>query len=541
MAIESPQTYAEWYWANSMQAVNAVAEEREKTFGPLVGDILADLGMQDGLPPAMLRYYNMLAKPTSPGWEDAQRMFFGVIGRAVETVAGDDMARPFKYKNASRLLSMQIDAEAAMVLHQRKKITDDFYWGRMHSAGYPNDEAEHLYKSRMPYPPIPDLITYARYHSTPDNPKLMAWDMFDIPADDWELWQWLSYQKPTTEQVFALWKRGTWDTIRTDKELARLGWPPEDRKDIFGLAYSLPNAMIMAQGSLYQEDSEEKILEGISAADIHPDYAKKYLDAILTKPATEDIVAFQLRRNPSLDDLPKELGKLGVHPDYHNVYKELAQQIPPVADIITMAVREAFTPSIAARFGQYEGLPSEFVEWVGKKGLTREWAERYWAAHWSLPSPSQGFEMLHRGIIGRDDLSLLLRALDIMPFWRDKLIEMAYTPFTRVDIRRMFNSGVLTETEVTDAYKAIGYNDFNADKLTAFTVKLKEAAEERAVAREEKAATEKVHTWTGAQTLKFLTMGLISRERAQTEFRLIGYNEERINVYLATIQVETAE
>ncbi|GAI59226.1 unnamed protein product, partial [marine sediment metagenome] len=45
------------------------------------------------------------------------------------------------------------------------------------------------------------------------------------------------------------------------------------------------------------------------------------------------------------------------------LYKELAYQIPPVADIITMAVREAFTPDIAARFGQYQDFPSELEEW----------------------------------------------------------------------------------------------------------------------------------------------------------------------------------
>jgi hypothetical protein len=108
---------------------------------------------------------------------------------------------------------------------------------------------------------------------------------------------------------------------------------------------------------------------------------------------------------------------------------------------------------------------------VGKKGLTKEWAERYWAAHWSLPSPQQGFEMLHRGIIGRDDLLLLLRALDIMPFWRDRLIEMAFEPLNRIDVRRMYSLGVLTEQDVTTAYKDLGYNEINANRLTDFVVK----------------------------------------------------------------------
>ncbi|GAH79863.1 unnamed protein product, partial [marine sediment metagenome] len=75
--------------------------------------------------------------------------------------------------------------------------------------------------------------------------------------------------------------------------------------------------------------------------------------------------------------------------------------------------------------------------WAGKKGLSKEWSERYWAAHWNLPSPQQGFEMLHRGVINVSELNMLLRALDVMPFWRDKLTAIAFRRLTRVDIRRM--------------------------------------------------------------------------------------------------------
>jgi len=284
------------------------------------------------------------------------------------------------------------------------------------------------------------------------------------------IWDWLSYQRLTTEQVQELFKRKIFSDDETNRELARLGWHEYDGFMVKSLAHSLPNPMIMAQGLLLQDAGNESILNGISEADIKPAYAQTYLDAIMTKPASEDIIAYELRRDPSLSNLDTELRRVGIHPKYNDLYKELAYQIPPVADIITMAVREAFTPSIAARFGQYEDLPPDFVEWVQKKGLSKEWAERYWAAHWSLPSPQQGFEMLHRGVIGKPDLYMLMRALDIMPFWRDKLIEIAYRPLSRVDVRRMFKLGVLDVSGVRKAYTDIGYNDYNADLMTKFTI-----------------------------------------------------------------------
>ncbi|GAJ24320.1 unnamed protein product, partial [marine sediment metagenome] len=214
----------------------------------------------------------------------------------------------------------------------------------------------------------------------------------------------------------------------------------------------MPNAMLVVQGDLMQGLPSERILGDISIADINPRYAQTYYDAILTKPSSQDVIAYELRKDPDLSGLDQRLRRIGVHPAYFPLYKELAHPIPPVADIITMAVREAFTPAIAAKFGQYEDLPPAYVDWVQRKGLSKDWAERYWAAHWSLPSPMQGFEMLHRGAINFDELDMLLRALDVMPFWRDKLTKIAYRRLTRVDIRRMYKAGVLTEAEVYESY-----------------------------------------------------------------------------------------
>ena len=83
-----------------------------------------------------------------------------------------------------------------------------------------------------------------------------------------------------------------------------------------------------------------------------------------------------------------------------------------------------------------------------------------------------GFDMLHRGIITQDDLKMLLRALDIMPYWRDKLIQLSYVPFTRVDVRRMHKLGILNEAGVLQAYKDIGYSPEKAADLTKFTIAL---------------------------------------------------------------------
>ncbi|GAJ22925.1 unnamed protein product, partial [marine sediment metagenome] len=201
----------------------------------------------------------------------------------------------------------------------------------------------------LPYPTIPEVLSYSRYHGDPDNPwgEFQKW--WNINPREWQLWNWLGQQKLTTLQVQELFKRRYMSESDFSIVLSQIGWPKTYREDIKELSYELPNSMLLVQGGLIGLHTKDTILSNISKAGIHPDYAQNYLDAVLTKPASQDLIAYQLRKDPSLSNLDEELQRIGVHPNYLDVYKTLAYQIPPVADIITMAVREAFTPEIAAK------------------------------------------------------------------------------------------------------------------------------------------------------------------------------------------------
>lgn len=204
--------------------------------------------------------------------------------------------------------------------------------------------------------------------------------------------------------------------------------------------------------------------------------------------------------------------------------KESAFFIPPVQDLITMAVREVFTPAVAERFGQFEDFPPEFVEQAAKVGLSQEWALNYWGAHWALPSVQMGFEMLHRRVIGEEDLNLLLKSADVMPFWRDKLIAISFNPLTRVDIRRMHKMDVLTDEEVLDAYRDIGYNELNAQRLLEFTIALNEPAR----AQDDADLSELTRT----NIINFYTDGLLPRQEAFALLENLGLSIDAADLFL---------
>ena len=249
-----------------------------------------------------------------------------------------------------------------------------------------------------------------------------------------------------------------------------------------------------------------------------------------------------------VDDIPKIM--------------ELFNIIPGIQDLILMAVREAFSPEIAERFGQYQDYPPELTEWAGKQGLTEEWAKRYWASHWGLPGAQLGFEMLHRGIISMTDLKLLLRAQDVMPFWRDKMVSVAYTPYTRVDVRRMHKAGVLDDEAVFTAYADVGFSPFadghehasvseayncevcridsKCGRMLDFTIAFnyEPPESEESAADKEKA---KERDLTKSDILTGLRDGLLDETVASQALGLLGYDANETGYYLAKVEYQRAQ
>lgn len=229
-----------------------------------------------------------------------------------------------------------------------------------------------------------------------------------------------------------------------------------------------------------------------------------------------------LRGEISEANFKRYLSFYGYSPnDIQNIQK-LAYYIPPPQDIIRMAVREVFSPAIAQKYGQYEDFPAEFVKYAKMRGISEKWAKNYWAAHWDLPSLTMGYEMLHRGIIDLKDLNTLMRAQDIMPYWRDKLIKISYAPYTRVDTRRMAELGILNPSEVKRAYMDLGYDAEHAENLTKFTLL---------------STVEKERDLTKTDILNSFEKGIFNEKQTHNLLVKMGYSDFEINVYIArTIQ-----
>lgn len=521
MGIREKTTYGEHYWAMQVEAAKIFAEDNEKELSGMSSRLMGKLHLWEYLPDEFASLFAEIQAPAGQALGDIGGRFISEVADGAVTQAASPFFESMGYAAYNISPTKKLTPQSTAVLFQRNKIGEDFFLERFRMGGFEPIEAKFQLDSMRPYPLIPDLVMYSRYHGDPDDVWSTLQDFYNIDPIDFKLWEWLGLQRLTTIHAQSLLKRGFYSESDFYNEIARIGWDNDKQNAIRDLAYVLPNSMLLVQGGLMQDIDDDTILENISKGDIHPDYAQIYLDAVLTKPASQDVVAYELRQDSSLSNLSEQLRKVGIHPEYHPLYKELAYQIPPVADIITMAVREAFTPAIAEKFGQYEDFPKPLEIWAAKKGLSKEWSQRYWAAHWNLPSPMQGFEMLHRGVINESELNMLLRALDVMPFWRDKLTQIAYRRLTRVDIRRMYKQGVLDESEVYESYLEHGYTPENAERMAEFTIRQTLAT---------------LSKFTSGDIIKAFTGRIINRSEAISLLGMINIKRED-----ATYIVSTAE
>lgn len=231
------------------------------------------------------------------------------------------------------------------------------------------------------------------------------------------------------------------------------------------------------------------------------------------------------------DDIKKYMRTLGWNEQDTIEHGYLNQPRPGIQDLIAFAVKEVYSPEIYTKFGQYQDFPKEFAAQAKLLGLDETFAQQYWAAHWALPGAQQGFDLFHRGIITHDDLVALLKALDVMPFWRDKLVQLSYNIVARVDTRRLYAYGIWDTQKVYQNYLAEGYSPNDARDLTSFTVKYDAEQDNKHKTYLQKKAHDVY--------IKSFNYGLIDQNTAANKIVALGYKQNDVDLELSLEKYES--
>lgn len=224
--------------------------------------------------------------------------------------------------------------------------------------------------------------------------------------------------------------------------------------------------------------------------------------------------------------LNDDLKKLRFKDDDLELIQVALKQYPSVSDFVLFSIREVFDTEFVQHAGLGADMPFEFIDEVKKLGLDENYAQMYWYSHWRPPSVTNTFDMLHRGIIDEDEVDTLLRINDIMPNYREKLTDIAYNVITRVDIRRLYQDGVIDYEEMVERYQRTGYNLADALLLADWTeIHYGEERKQR----------------TRADIQKLYKLGSYTRLQAISKLQEIGYAEDIASEYITRIDLEESE
>jgi len=240
----------------------------------------------------------------------------------------------------------------------------------------------------------------------------------------------------------------------------------------------------------------------------------------VTRPSIASVSDLSVMRMRELIDqtaFNNDMGRLGYPDDTSDRLYKIAHFYPQPQDWIRFAVRDVFTPATVESAGLNQQFPDDIVPLAEKGGVSEEHMRMFWAAHWELPSPNMAYEMLHRGRISLDELRQLLRAADYAPGYVEDMIAIAYSPYTRVDARRMWDLGVLDDEGFISAMKEIGYDDIHAANM------LKCAYADSA---------EKEKDLSGSQMSHAYTLGLTSRSAYHDYLVRSGYDDSEADLII---------
>ena len=191
--------------------------------------------------------------------------------------------------------------------------------------------------------------------------------------------------------------------------------------------------------------------------------------------------------------------------------REFTPMIPDYNDMIGTYVKEGYLSE------KWVEIPAEFVDYMKLLGYPEFWTQRLWGKHWVLPGLSDLYDMLHRRIIGSEELRSMLKYHDYEPKWREKLEKISYRVWRLTDLRRGWETGILDDDQLRERLLDYGYDPDQVDNI---------AATNKAMALETEIG--KVRD----EILKDLEAGWIDETQARSNLAAIGTAPRLIDYYV---------
>ena len=255
------------------------------------------------------------------------------------------------------------------------------------------------------------------------------------------------------------------------------------------------------------------------------------------------------KRIEKLDyDVTQALKDAGFNDKEIKILRDLSWAYPSPTDFIRFAVRDVFTKDAKTQEALSAEFPEDIVPYAEKAGMSKDVLMWYWKAHWELPSPTQVYEMLHRlnpdvlAVRGdaykemgleldklqttKETVEFYLKQADYDKRWRQRLLAISYNPLTRVDLRRIYELGLIDDNELLARLMEVGYTKKDAELMLEFYKTFRQ---------------EEARTFVKTEIKYLLYYGIINETEAKVMLERLGYTEEDAKTMIELWKVKLAE
>ncbi len=241
----------------------------------------------------------------------------------------------------------------------------------------------------------------------------------------------------------------------------------------------VPSPESVTRTSFIAPELHAQVVDAMKRGGLSEDDIKLLFVSAYTLESPQEIMQLFWRGELSKDGAINRMSELGYTPDRVAELMQLWERIPGLSDIVRYLGKEAFEPAMIRQFGLLDEYPrAETEKWAAKQGLDPIWAEKEWISHWRDIGVTQILAGLHRRITLRNGdrvdekyVDDYLRLIEIPGPIRDIVQQTSYSPYTRVDARRMHDMKVLSDDELVGVYMDQGYDLDHATNMALFTIR----------------------------------------------------------------------
>jgi len=290
----------------------------------------------------------------------------------------------------------------------------------------------------------------------------------------------------------------------------------------------------------------------------------EYLVAMESLPPSNAVIEYRRHSPEHVETADQILEALRVRDRGAEVLTDVLKHRPDAQDLVRFGVREVANVDAQKLLNLMGNKPeggSEYDDSMGpledqaaEIGLDIKYLKQYWMAHWQLPGIAQAMEMYRRLGRARPPLKFdetafkeYLKYADVMPGFRDRIVEILQVLPTRVDLRRMWKHGIIEMQYerykefpneyptmpkhiaspfdmLVEYYRQNGYSAANAWALAWLAVEMADPADK---------------DLTRVMILDLYTHGEVSREDTIKSLKKIRYDTEEAEYIVKLREADT--